>query len=312
MDDSTSYVSPFERIRQASEEGGEYWSARDLAKVLDYLEYRNFLPVIAKAQIACANSGQRVDDHFVHFHEMVAIGSKARRRIEDVHLSRYACYLIVQNADPSKEIVALGQTYFAIQTRRQEEADQLASLSEDQKRLYLRGQLTDHNRHLAAAASQAGVVAARDFAIFQDHGYMGLYGGMKARDIHVRKELKKSQQILDHMGSESLPGNADGGKAAPRGYPGQARGQPYASRGGPESSPDHSGAWGHDARGFAHPEGQHSAGAAKRTAAAATGTTIAPLRCHRDRLNRSSPDTEPACGGAWQAQCFSIRHAAPP
>ncbi len=127
--------------------------------------------------------------------------------MEDIHLSRYACYLIVQNADPSKEIVALGQTYFTIQTRRQEQRDEPEGKNEDQKHLYLREQLSDHNRQLAASANQAGVIRPTDFAIFQDHGYMGLYGGLKSKDIHARKELKKSQQILDHMGSEELAAN---------------------------------------------------------------------------------------------------------
>jgi DNA-damage-inducible protein D len=201
------HISPFEAIRKENEEGGEYWTARDLAGVLEYDNYRNFLKVIAKARIACENSGQANLDHFVDIDEMVQIGSGAKRKIGNVYLSRYACYLIIQNADPSKEIVALGQAYFAIQTRRQEQTDELVGLTEDQRRLYLRGQLSDHNRQLAEAANQAGVIKAIDFAIFQDHGYMGLYGGFKSRDIHIRKELKKNQHILDHMGSEELAAN---------------------------------------------------------------------------------------------------------
>src|SRR4051794_5884265 len=138
---------------------------------------------------------------------MVTLGSGSQRKVEDYNLSRYGCYLVIQNADPAKEIVALGQTYFAVQTRRQEEADELAGLTEDQKRLYLRGELANHNKQLAEAANLAGVVRGIDFAIFQDHGYMGLYGGLRSRDIHRRKGLQKSQQILDHMGSTELAAN---------------------------------------------------------------------------------------------------------
>jgi DNA-damage-inducible protein D len=207
MDDTTKRVSKFEEIRQVDEDGNEYWSARALAGRLDYNDYRNFLKVIAKAKMACVNSGQTVEDHFVDVTDMIVVGKGARRKVEDVHLSRYACYLIVQNGDSAKEVIALGQTYFAIQTRRQEVADELAGLTEDQRRLYLRGELSSHNRHLADAASQAGVITAGDFAIFQDHGYMGLYGGLRAREIHTRKGLKKGQQILDHMGSEELAAN---------------------------------------------------------------------------------------------------------
>jgi DNA-damage-inducible protein D len=138
---------------------------------------------------------------------MIETGKGAKRRFDTVILSRYACYLIVQNSDPSKPIVALGQTYFAVQTRRQELADELAALPEDQKRLILRAEMSVHNRQLAEAAQEAGVVEALDFAIFQDHVYMGLYGGLGAKDIHVRKELRKDQQILDHMGSEELADN---------------------------------------------------------------------------------------------------------
>jgi DNA-damage-inducible protein D len=200
-------TSPFEQIRRVSQDGYEYWSARDLARVLGYARWDKFKNAIYKAQVACENSGQAVEDHFSQVGNMVQIGSGAQRRVEDYHLSRYACYLVVQNADPSKEIVALGQTYFAVQTRRQEQADELAGLTEEQKRLYLRSQLSSHNRQLADAAHLAGVVQAMDFAIFQDHGYMGLYGGLRARDIHARKRLKKSQHILDYMGSEELAAN---------------------------------------------------------------------------------------------------------
>src|SRR5215210_2138269 len=160
---SERHASPFEAIRQVSEDGIEYWSARDLAEVLGYkTNYRNFKNAIQKATVACEGSGQPVEDHFAEARKMVVIGSGARREVDDVHLSRYACYLVVQNADPSKPIVALGQTYFAVQTRRQEQADELESLTEEQKRLYLRGQLSTHNRQLADAANQAGVVQPLD------------------------------------------------------------------------------------------------------------------------------------------------------
>ena len=204
----TSRVSPFEEIRQESEQGVEYWSARDLGEVLGYkTNYRNFKNAIYKAMAACENSGQEVEDHFAEARKMIRAGKGAQREIEDTHLSRYACYLVVQNADPSKPLVALGQTYFAVQTRRQEQADELAGLTEEQKRLYLRGQLSTHNKQLAEAANLAGVVRPIDFAVFQDHGYMGLYGGLKNREIHRRKGLKPSQQILDHMGSTELAAN---------------------------------------------------------------------------------------------------------
>ncbi len=202
------HSSPFEQIRQQGAEGGEYWSARDLANILGYdTNYRNFKRAIEKAETACVNSGRAVEDHFADARKMVTIGSGAQRSLEDMHLSRYACYLTVQNADSSKPNVSLGQTYFAVQTRRQEQADELASLSEDQKRLYLRGQVADHNRQLAEAAGQAGVVQGRDFAVFVDHGYMGLYAGLRARDIHTRKGLARKDHILDHMGSTELAAN---------------------------------------------------------------------------------------------------------
>lgn len=199
----------FENIKHTDDEGNEFWLARPLAKVLDYSEYRHFLPVLERAREACRNSKQPVADHFEDVLEMVDIGSGARRELPDVRLSRYACYLIVQNGDPTKPVIANGQTYFAMQTRRQELADdkKFAQLSEDDKRLAIRNELATHNKHLAAAAKDAGVETSLDYAIFQDHGYKGLYGGLGNKDIHARKGLKKSQKILDHMGSTELAAN---------------------------------------------------------------------------------------------------------
>lgn len=199
----------FDGMRHFDEDGNEFWLARQLARILEYSEYRHFLPVVERARQACLNSGRTPKDHFEDILEMVEIGSGARRELPDVRLSRYACYLIVQNGDPSKSVIANGQTYFAIQTRRQELADdeKFARLSEDEKRLAIRNELAQHNKYLAAAAKDAGVESGLDYAIFQDHGYRGLYGGMTARDIHARKGLKKSQKILDHMGSTELAAN---------------------------------------------------------------------------------------------------------
>lgn len=199
----------FESIRHRDDAGNEFWLARQLATVLDYSQYRHFLPVVERAREACRNSGQAVGDHIEDVLTMVDIGSGAKRRVEDVRLSRYACYLIVQNGDPSKPLIANGQTYFAMQTRRQELADDVkfAQLSEDDKRLSIRNELATHNKYLAAAAQQAGVETGVEFAIFQDHGYKGLYGGLGRKEIHARKSLKKSQKILDHMGSTELAAN---------------------------------------------------------------------------------------------------------
>ena len=173
---TTPASNTFERIKQVRAEGAEFWSARDLARVLEYTDFRNFVAVITKAREACTNSDRKAADHFVDITEMVGIGSGARREIDDWALSRYACYLVIQNADPSKPLVALGQTYFAVQTRRQELADD-KTLKEDQKRLLLRQEMTKHNKHLAGSAKQAGVIQPVDYAIFMDHGYRGLYGG---------------------------------------------------------------------------------------------------------------------------------------
>ena len=197
-------VSPFERIRKVNEAGNEYWESRDLAEVLEYTQYRNFEAVIEKARLACFNSGHRIEDHFADISKMIEIGKGGRRKIKVTLLSRYACYLAIQNADPKKEIVAHGQTYFAIQTRRQELADE--SIEED-RRVLLREEMRRHNVQLADAAKDAGVIKPMDYAIFQNHGYMGLYGGLKQEAIHRRKGLKKSQKILDHMGSTELAAN---------------------------------------------------------------------------------------------------------
>ncbi|GJH07755.1 DNA damage-inducible protein D [Caballeronia novacaledonica] len=199
----------FESIKQTSADDSEFWFARDLSPLLDYQDWRNFAQVIEKARIACERSGHRVADHFGDATKMVRLGSGAKRPVSDVTLSRYACYLIVQNGDPSKLVIANGQTYFALQTRRQELGDEKAfsGMSEDQRRLMLRGELAHHNKALGAAARAAGVETTLDYAIFQDHGYKGLYGGLGARDLHGRKGLKKSQKILDHMGSTELAAN---------------------------------------------------------------------------------------------------------
>lgn len=199
----------FETLKQIDAEGNEFWYARALSKALGYTDFRNFSKVIEKAATACEASGHNVRDHVVELNEMVEIGSGAIRDMPSFRLSRYACYLIVQNADPSKPIIAAGQTYFAIQTRRQELQNDTAfgELGEDEKRLYLRNELKKHNKQLVEAAALSGVESNLDFAIFQNHGYKGLYGGLDAKGIHQRKGLKKSHKILDHMGSTELAAN---------------------------------------------------------------------------------------------------------
>ena len=197
-------MTPFESIRRTDETGNEFWSARDMAKILGYVDYRNFASVIEKAKIACESSGQTMKYHFVDTNDMITIGKTAKREVDTVFLSRYACYLIIQNADPEKEMVALGQTYFAVQTRKQELFEQA---SEDKKRVMLRDEMKKHNTALADTAFKAGVKTGYDFAVFQNHGYKGLYGGLTENDIHQRKGLKKSQKILDHMGSTELAAN---------------------------------------------------------------------------------------------------------
>jgi len=204
----SQHTSPFDAIRRIDESGNEYWSARELSKLLGYKDWRNFTKAIAKAMEACEQSGRAASGDFGDVTEIVKAGATSKPR-EDYHLSRYACYLIIQNADPSKPIVALGQTYFAVQTRRQEIADELAlaNLPEDQKRIVFRNLMSTYNIRLAEAAQKAGVIDAPAFATFQDHGYMGLYNGLRENDIHGRKHLKPREKILDYMGSEELAAN---------------------------------------------------------------------------------------------------------
>ena len=197
----------FEDIKHVDEDGNEFWYARELQKVLEYKDFRNFELVIYKAMDSCRNSAKNVPDHFVESTEMVALGSNARRGFPSYKLSRYACYLIVQNGDPAKEVIALGQTYFAVKTRQQELIEQYDDLTEDQKRLSIRKQMVEHNKSLVEAAGAAGVKTSIEYATFQNHGYRGLYGGLDAKSIHEKKGLKKSQKILDHMGSEELAAN---------------------------------------------------------------------------------------------------------
>jgi DNA-damage-inducible protein D len=199
----------FEEIRKYNEIGQEYWSARELFGVLKYIKWDKFLNVIDKAIVACKNSGIEPEDHFPRVEKLVTIGSGAKRNIGDIYLSRYACYLIVQNADPSKEVVALGQTYFAVQTRKQEiqEQDFGKIQNEDEKRLFLRKEMAEHNKKLADAAKNAGVIKPWEYAVFQNHGYMGLYNGLGAKEIKTKKGLKKNEHILDHMGSTELAAN---------------------------------------------------------------------------------------------------------
>lgn len=195
----------FEQIKRVNDHKQEFWSARQLYKLLGYTEYGKFLPAIGRAKEACRNSGQKIEDHFAGTSEMITIATgtakETKRAVDNYSLSRYACYLIAQNGDPRKAEIARAQTYFIIQTRKQEESDQII---EDQKRVALRGEMTVHNKKLAEAAKSAGV---GNYANFQDYGYIGLYGGLRQRQIHERKKLKQNEAILDHMGSEELAAN---------------------------------------------------------------------------------------------------------
>jgi DNA-damage-inducible protein D len=197
----------FEQIKHVEESGNEYWFARELASALEYAEWRNFSKVIDRAMLACQNSGFSVADQFVEVNKLIEHGKGAKRQLVDYKLSRYACYLVVQNGDPRKEIIATGQTYFAIQTRRQEVADYFNQLNEDNKRLVIRGDIKQWNQMLAESAHKAGVITEEEFAHFQNAGYMGLYGGETVQDIHQRKRLLPKQKILDYMNSQELIAN---------------------------------------------------------------------------------------------------------
>ena len=208
MSDLVKYSEQtFESIKHVNEYGEEYWLARELQPVLEYAQWRRFSDAIERAKLACKNSGFAVEDHFADVGKMVEIGSGAERQIDDVMLSRYACYLIVMNGDPRKEVIAIGQSYFAVKTRQQELIDNYEQMSEDQKRLAIRNEMKRHNIALADAAHDAGVIEQKDYAIFQNKGYQGLYGGLGVKEIHARKGLKKSEKILDHMGSTELAAN---------------------------------------------------------------------------------------------------------
>ncbi len=197
----------FESIKHIDENGAEFWLARELQIALEYAQWRRFQESVERAKTACEASGLNVMDHFADVGKMIDLAKGAQREIADIKLSRYACYLIVMNGDPRKEVIALGQTYFAVKTRRQEIADDLAQLSEDDKRLAIRDEVTIRNKFLASSAKAAGVVTPVDYAVFQNRGYQGLYNGLGMKDIHKRKGLKKNEQILDHMGATELAAN---------------------------------------------------------------------------------------------------------
>ncbi|MBE5936017.1 MAG: DNA damage-inducible protein D [Lachnospiraceae bacterium] len=197
----------FENIKHINEYGQEFWYARELQKALEYTEYNKFVPAINRAIKACEQSGNDISIHFAQASEMLQIGNGAKRNFPSYKLSRYACYLIVMNGDSRKQVIALGQTYFAVKTRQQELIENYNQLSEDRKRLAIRHEMKEHNKSLVEAAQGAGVIEPKDFAIFQNKGYQGLYGGLGQKDIHSRKGLKKSQNILDHMGSTELAAN---------------------------------------------------------------------------------------------------------
>lgn len=207
-EEETSYTeSLFESLKHINEYGQEFWYAREMQIALEYKQWRRFCNVIDKAKTACEGSGNIVSDHFADVGKMVNIGSGAERELDDIELSRYACYLIVQNSDPRKKVIALGQSYFAVKTHQQELIENFDQLDEDKKRLAIRYEMIEHNKMLAAAAKEAGVITEKDYGIFQNFGYKGLYGGLGAKEIHRKKGLKKNQKILDHMGYEELAAN---------------------------------------------------------------------------------------------------------
>ena len=210
----------FEGIKHIDEAREEYWFARELQNALEYTEWRNFHKVIESAMLACENSGYKAKSHFVDVNKMVEMPTKSTKKtsdfgfvdvnktkmkaIPDYRLSRFACYLIVMNGDPRKEVIAVGQTYFAVKTRQHELIENYEQLTEDKKRLEIRNQMAIHNKSLAQSAKMAGV---DNYGLFQNKGYQGLYGGLGAKQIRANKGLKDGQEILDYMGSTELAAN---------------------------------------------------------------------------------------------------------
>ncbi len=195
----------FESIKHLDEFGNEYWEARELMPLLEYSKWENFHKVIKRAKVACETSNNNVNDHFPEFRKPIVGGKGNAQNVIDYHLSRYACYLIVQNANPRKKSVALGQTYFAIQTRKQEITElEYSKLSEDEKRLYTRILVNNKNKYLFKTARDAGV---ENFGKFNNYGYKGLYNGETAKQIAKRKNIKENEDIPDYMGSEKLGAN---------------------------------------------------------------------------------------------------------
>ena len=206
MDTLEKYTEKnFEDIKHIDEYGNEYWYARELQVALDYKKWQKFENVIENAKIACENSDNAVSDHFTQVGKMINTGKTAKRKVVDFKLSRYACYLIVQNANPNKEVVALGQTYFAVQTRKQELTEkEYSKLTEDEKRFYQRNLTKKGNYSLNQVAKKCEV---KNFDKFHNAGYRGLYNGESADDIAKRKGLRYREDILDNMGSEELAAN---------------------------------------------------------------------------------------------------------
>ena len=195
----------FEDIKHIDENGHEYWLARELQNILGYNQWRSINDLIERAKIACKESNNNIDDHFALYRKKIKLAKSATRKVIDYKLSRYACYLIVMNGNPKKEIIALGQTYFAIQTRKQELSEkEYNELTEDEKRLYRRNQARKGNYNLNKTAVNSGV---KDLARFHNAGYKGLYNGETADDIFKRKKLRYREDILDNMGSEELADN---------------------------------------------------------------------------------------------------------
>lgn len=175
----------FDDLRHFDENGNEFWFARELQEALQYTQWRNFQKVISTAQIACKISQQAVADHFAEVSKTIAMPKGASKKVPDYKLTRYACYLIVMNGDPRKEVIAWGQTYFAVKTRQQELAELYEQLSEDEKRLFIRGDIKQKNMLLAEAAHKAGIITNQEYAAFQDSGYRGW---RVDRPRHCRKQ----------------------------------------------------------------------------------------------------------------------------